>query len=64
MASSPLRDPDSAPSVVCVLAKRGDRIEIDYGHADTGRLDAESICDALVGRGWERRPVWEGLDEP
>ena len=57
-----LRDPDSAPSVVCVLAHGADRVEIDYGPADSGRLDAESICDALIDRGWKRRSPWEGLD--
>jgi hypothetical protein len=57
-----LRDPDSAPSVVCVLADGADRVEIDYGPADSGRLDAESICDALIDQGWKRRPAWEGVD--
>jgi len=59
-----LRDPDAASSVVCVLAERSDRLEIDYGPADTGRLDAEGICDALMRQGWKRRPPWEGLDGP
>jgi hypothetical protein len=59
-----LRDADSAPSVVCVLSHRTDRLEINYGPADSGRLDAESICEALIERGWKRRPAWEGLDGP
>jgi hypothetical protein len=59
-----LRDPDSAPSVVCVLARGTERTEIDYGPADSGRLDAEAICDALRAQGWKRRPAWEGLEGP
>lgn len=59
-----LRDPDKAPSVVCVLSHSAERIEIDYGPADSGRLDADSICEALVARGWKQRPAWEGLDGP
>jgi hypothetical protein len=59
-----LRDPDLAPSVVCVLSRGAGRVEIDYGPADSGRLDAESICDALIDRGWKRSPAWEGLDRP
>ena len=57
-----LRDPDSAPSVVCLLSNGADRVEIDYGPANSGRLDAESICEALTDRGWKRWPAWEGLD--
>lgn len=59
-----LRNPDAAPSVVCVLAQGSDHLEIDYGPADSGRLDGEGICDALVKEGWKRRPAWEGLDGP
>ena len=59
-----LRDPDKAPSVVCVLARDSERLEIDYGPADSGRIDADAICDRLTGAGWKRRPPSEGLDGP
>jgi hypothetical protein len=59
-----LRSRDVAPSVVCVLALGPDRVEIDYGPADSGRIDAEAICDSLRAKGWKRRPPWEGLDGP
>ena len=59
-----LRHPEGTPSVVCVLSSGADRVEIDYGPADSGRLDADSICEALIDRGWKRRPAWEGLDRP
>jgi hypothetical protein len=59
-----LRHPDEAPTVVCVLADGDDRLEITYGPADSGRLDADAICEALVAAGWERRPAFEGLDGP
>jgi hypothetical protein len=59
-----LRDPDKAPSVVCVLSHTAERLEVDYGPRDSGRLDAESICEALIDRGWRQRPAWQGLDWP
>jgi hypothetical protein len=59
-----LRDSDEAPSVVCVFALGPDRVEIDRGTADSGRLDPEGICDSLRGIGWKGRPPWEGLDGP
>jgi len=45
-------------------AQGSDHLEIDYGPADSGRLDGEGICHALVKQGWKRRPPWEGLDGP
>jgi hypothetical protein len=59
-----LNDPDATPSVVCVLAGRTDRLEIDYGPSSSYRIDADSICDALIARGWKKRPPYEGLDGP
>lgn len=54
-------NPDLAPTIVCVLARGAERIEIDYGPADTGRLDADSVCDSLVASGWKQRPATEAV---
>lgn len=53
-----------ALGVVCALGRGAERAVIKYGPADSGRLDAEGVCEALRQLGWTRQSWWEALDLP
>jgi hypothetical protein len=57
-------NPDLAPTLVCVLSRGRQRVAIKYGPSDSGRIDADSMCESLIERGWKQLRPFAALDVP
>jgi hypothetical protein len=55
----PIRHESDAPTLICLMARPDALVEVLSASYDSGRVDADGICQRLSRNHWESRPLIE-----